>query len=84
MLTITPMMVIVRRMSVLTLTFPLNAAATLPIIREMEGRMVPARTEQIVPTTRRTLSVVPMYEKNFVNAIWGFSGSISSSILPTL
>ena len=43
-------------LSELDASLPLNAAATLPITSEIEGRMAPARTEASVPKNSRILS----------------------------
>ena len=37
-------------------SFPLNAAATLPITKLIDGRIAPASTAEIVPIVRRNLS----------------------------
>ena len=37
-------------------SFPLNAAATLPMTKLIEGRIAPASTADTVPTMRRNLS----------------------------
>ena len=39
---------------------PVNASATLPIIRATEGRMAPARIEDSVPMKSNSLSYIVM------------------------
>lgn len=41
-----------------------KALATLPMMRLMEGRMAPARMDEMVPMMSRTLSTVVRYLKN--------------------
>ena len=48
---------------------PVNAAATLPMTSEIEGRIAPAMTAAVVPVIRSNLSVGVRYVKYFVKAI---------------
>ena len=48
---------------------PLNATATFPMTREIEGRIAPANTAATVPAIRSNLSVGVRYVKYFVKAI---------------
>ena len=43
---------------------PENAYATLAMIREIDGRIMPARIAENVPTTKSSLSKPFMYLKN--------------------
>jgi hypothetical protein len=56
---------------------PVNAAATLPMTSEIEGRIAPARTAAVVPAIRSNLSVGVRYVKYFVKAIWRVGGATS-------
>jgi len=51
------------------LELPLNAAATLPITRDIEGRIAPAKTDAKVPNPSNSLSENVRYVKNLVNGI---------------
>jgi len=48
---------------------PLNATATFPMTREIEGRIAPANTAEAVPAISSNLSVGLRYVKYFVKAI---------------
>jgi len=56
---------------------PLKATATLPITREIDGKIAPAKIAAIVPAIRSNLSVGVRYVKYFVKAIWRAGGSTS-------
>lgn len=45
----------------------MNAAATLAMITEIDGRIMPASMAETVPTMKSTLSVIVMYLKNVKN-----------------
>lgn len=60
----------------------LNACATLPITKEIDGRMAPAATAAKVPVASSSLSNQVEYVKNLVNGIErGNSSSLPSTCI---
>lgn len=70
---------IVSIMSVLSVSVPEKAAATFPMTRDMEGRIIPAIIAENVPKNNKTLSQPVMYLKNIKNEM--DCGCSSSSAL---
>jgi len=58
-----------RILGLFELPFPVNATATFPITREIEGRIAPASMAEAVPAYSSTLSVVVRYVKYFEKGI---------------
>ena len=57
-----------------TFEFPLNAAATLPITRDIDGKIPPAHTADSVPKINKSRSDVSMNVKNLTKLICLASG----------